>query len=800
MNSGIARCSGGIGRCLAWLAIGALAGGAVWAQAGGAVLTGKVVDPTGLPIPGATVTVVNAGTGAARSVTTGRAGEYTLRDVEAGDYRLEAAYPGFALHVERIALDGGTKTLDLKLAIEPGRESVDVEALGAGYATLAGTQLAADDATRARSRNAAELLSGAPGVDLQTNGAIASIPFVHGLGDERTRLVVNGMTLSSACPNHMNPALTYIDPSNVASVTVTAGVTPVSEGGDSLGGTISVESAPPAFAKAGDPLHFDAVLSSAYDSNAPGWAEALKASVASRYLSFTYTGSWDKNNDYHDGSGQVVTSTYAQTTNDQVSLAALNGANLFQLDLGLHNTPYEGFPNQQMDLTANRATFVNGRYRRNLGRAVLHARLYWQDVHHEMNVGRDKLTFPMPMWMPMDTHGRDLGYSLALELTLAERHTLQVGNEFHRFALDDTWPAVPGAEPYMGPNQFVDINGGHRVQLGTFADLTSRWNDKVTTVLGIRNDTVWSNTGDVSGYSDMYQSDADAFNAEKHQRTDVNFDVTALARYEPAKAFSIEAGYSYKTRTPNLYERYAWSTNMMASGMINWFGDGNYYVGNADLKPEDAGTVSATLSIHDPAHQRWQLKATPYWTHIHDYIGVEQMMTTTYGESAFAQLQFANQKARTYGVDVSGDVELWDSAALGRAMFRAVAGWRRGTVLTTDENFYHILPLNARLILDETRKAWTAAAELELVDRKTRVDALRFEPVTPGYALVNLRTGYRWQRFGVEVGINNAFNRLYSLPLGGVNFDQYLASGWSGAIGPLAGAGRSFHAGLTIHL
>jgi len=38
----------------------------------------------------------------------------------------------------------------------------------------------------------------------------------------------------------------------------------------------------------------------------------------------------------------------------------------------------------------------------------------------------------MPMWMPMDTHGRDLGYSVKLEIPLSERHTFELGNEFQR--------------------------------------------------------------------------------------------------------------------------------------------------------------------------------------------------------------------------------------------------------------------------------------------------------------------------------------------------------------------------------
>ena len=135
--------------------------------------------------------------------------------------------------------------------------------------------------------------------------------------------------------------------------------------------------------------------------------------------------------------------------------------------------------------------------------------------------------------------------------------------------------------------------------------------------------------GPVSGYSDMYAMDADAFNVLNRARTDIDIDLTALARYEPNATATFEMGYARKTRAPNLYERYAWSTDWMTSGMINWFGDGNYYVGNVNLKPEVAHTVSGTASWHDRARKEWEIKVTPYQTYIRDYIDVNELATQT---------------------------------------------------------------------------------------------------------------------------------------------------------------------------
>ncbi|MDD5191342.1 MAG: TonB-dependent receptor plug domain-containing protein, partial [Dehalococcoidales bacterium] len=100
----------------------------------------------------------------------------------------------------------------------------------------------------------AQLLSDVPGVSLYGAGGVSSLPAIHGLADDRIRTKVNGMDLVPACANHMNPPLSYINPANVESVSVFAGITPVSLGGDSIGGTIIVNSRAPRFAKKGEGL------------------------------------------------------------------------------------------------------------------------------------------------------------------------------------------------------------------------------------------------------------------------------------------------------------------------------------------------------------------------------------------------------------------------------------------------------------------------------------------------------------------------------------------------------------------
>ena len=243
--------------------------------------------------------------------------------------------------------------------------------------------------------------------------------------------------------------------------------------------------------------------------------------------------------------------------------------------------------------------------------------------------------------------------------------------------------------------------------------------------------------------------------------------------------------------------------------MNGWFGDGNGYTGNLDLRPEVANTGSATAGWHDAAKKGWELKVTPYLTYVQDYIDVDRCPVIADGSdgctaamfsatSGFVTLQFANHAARLYGVDGSFRVPLGDSAQLGTFALTGLIGWVRGKNLDTGDNLYHMMPLHGTLALQHLRGNWSSALEFQAVDAKTDVEAVRIELPTPGYTLVNLRTGYQWhlaERVGIrlDAGIDNLAGRNYVLPLGG----RYLAGDPTGA-SSVPGMGRTFYTGLRF--
>ncbi len=153
---------------------------------------------------------------------------------------------------------------------------------------------------RARTSDTASLLAGLPGVSVYGAGGVSSLPVIRGLADDRLRTQVDGMDLVAACPNHMNSPLSYIDPTAVANVDVFAGVTPVSVGGDSIGGSILVRSADPAFAQPGANL-LQGEAGTFFRSNVDGWGGNLSGTFATESVSLNYTGAYTRSDNYQAG-------------------------------------------------------------------------------------------------------------------------------------------------------------------------------------------------------------------------------------------------------------------------------------------------------------------------------------------------------------------------------------------------------------------------------------------------------------------------------------------------------------------
>ncbi|MCA1803812.1 MAG: TonB-dependent receptor plug domain-containing protein [Xanthomonadaceae bacterium] len=321
-------------------------------------------------------------------------------------------------------------------------------------------------ALRPATSDTASLLRYVPGVSLYGAGGVSSLPAIRGLADDRLRIKVDGMDLVSACGNHMNPPLSYIDPTSVESIEVFAGIAPVSSGGDSIGGTILVKSTPPEFARPGEGTLRKGEVGAFYRSNGGAFGGHLAATLATETLSLNYHGAHAQSDNYKAGedfkpaglaaagrgwlAGDEVGSTLYKSTNQSLSLGLKRDIHLLEFKVGVQDIPYQGWPNQRMDMTRNDSTQLNLRYEGDYDWGTLEARAYSEQTRHAMQFHDDKLFWygsnsgaPFPdgepcepspgmngcaAGMPMDTDGDNRGARVQGEIPVSERdrrHRLQ---------------------------------------------------------------------------------------------------------------------------------------------------------------------------------------------------------------------------------------------------------------------------------------------------------------------------------------------------------------------------------------
>src|ERR1035437_1203246 len=96
-------------------------------------LTGTVADPSGAVIPGATISIVNAQTGAARDAVSDTQGRYTMQQLTPGTYTLTAKASGFSdVVMDKVELlVNQPATVPITFEVGATKTTVEVEATAA---------------------------------------------------------------------------------------------------------------------------------------------------------------------------------------------------------------------------------------------------------------------------------------------------------------------------------------------------------------------------------------------------------------------------------------------------------------------------------------------------------------------------------------------------------------------------------------------------------------------------------------------------------------------------------------------
>ena len=632
------------------------------------------------------------------------------------------------------------------------------------------------------------------GVDFSAAGGVSALPLLNGMMGNRIKVLIDGNDIGAACANEMNPPLSYISANQIHDVAVFAGVSPVSMGGDNIAGVISVSSINPTFTDSDTLSHQRSYLGSHYQSNGEVLKLIAGTELSSKSISLKYDGAYSDANSYRDGNDEKVPDTLYRAQNHQLVGAWKKGDEQLAIKLSHQYIPFQGFANQYMDMTKNQSVGATLQYQRPLAEGNLLARLNWQGIEHEMGF----FTAEKPGTMPMLTDSDDYSYQLHWQTPLSDTTSLIIGQEFYQFTLNDVWPAVPGSM-MMGPNDYININDGKRQRLAIFAELNQQLTRQWQLNYGLRLEQVSTNTGEVQAYSNMMMGmmaadalAAQAFNQQDRKQRDTLADVSISANYQLDDTQQLQFGLAQKNRAPNLYERYSWGQGQMAISMIGWFGDGNGYIGDINLKPETARTLSIAYLYNS---DNTMLQIRPFYTRVSDFIDVDIAGSFNSGANLRHRLQFVNLDATLYGIEASGQWLLASDARFGQWQLQAEAKVNRGTRDSSNEPLYQQRPFNTSVQLQHQLGKLQTALKWQWQDGKSRLDSRRLENATASYALLDLTSQWQHEQLTLSLGVSNLLDKDYELPLGGVNIALYRQDNSNGFT-QLKGAGRSVNAGI----
>lgn len=635
--------------------------------------------------------------------------------------------------------------------------------------------------------DAAHLLKSVPGGNVNGLGPLSGIAQYRGLYGDRVNVDFKGMNYKPACTNSMDAPLSHVPAAMTSLLKVYRGIAPVSSGIETIGGAIVQETKRPDFTE-GEPFEWTGKFSSGFNSVNDGWYGALYNGLATENHRFHAYGSKEFGKDY-EYPGGVNTPTEHDREAAELGYGFRYQEHIVDVDFNYNHTRPTGTPALPMDITLSEGGILTASYQGKISDNIgIKASYNYQDIRHTMD--NYTLRRPPVTGKRISTNYSDgFGYKLAIDFPLLSG-TAMVGADGDN-ANHDALVTNPDMPAFYVSN----FNGAQRDRYGFFAEWTVSPVEDWEVELGARVNHIEMDTGNVgtnmAATSPAWNSLVTAFNNQNRSKTDFNYDLTAILRYDLTEEFEIEVGFARKTRSPSYQERYLWSPFEATGGLA----DGKVYIGNLDLQPEKSyqGELAFTW-------RRGAAYFSPrvFYRYIDDYIqglpvtsGPAKQISVAQGRDLL--LQFSNIDAILYGTDVEAGFRFMDNWRVD-----GIISYVKGERADQDDNLYRIAPLNGQISLFYDAPKWSVGTEVVGYWRQGEVSKFNQELKTAGYALWNIRgQANLYQGLQLGVGVENLLDKEYRVHLNGLNRSANNVDNGTDIGDRLPGIGRNVYVTLN---
>ena len=644
---------------------------------------------------------------------------------------------------------------------------------------------------RRGANNVGEALRGQPGVAVANDGAQGQNPVIRGLKKESVVLLVDGIRLNSAQP--AGAIASFMSLGLAERVEVVKGPASVLYGSGALGGAINVL-LPQARFEPG--AGFDVATS--FDSASKGVRATGVGNFANDDHALMVGASLARIDDYRSPNGTVDLTGYDSNSVIGQYRHRIDSANEVRLSLQQHQDEDVWYPGSTRrhpsasgpagsgasqttvhSPTQTRTLSEVGYTRRGSGDAPLNLdiRVYRQEMERQIfsrafdntparrdvgDIAQTRVSFVTDGadirsdWLAHQQHLLSFGVN-AWRMEAAPERLLRPNNQIAN-------PNAPLVRNDPFSNGQIDALGFYLQDDMSFGALN--------VLAGLRHDSV-------EGTADSVANPAGGARlTEGLTRRDRMWSGSLAAIYEVSPLLRPYANYSRGVRAGEMRERFEASPR----------GDGFFYAGNPQIKPETATQLELGLK---GANADWEYALSVYRTDIDDYITGQDISGTpaaipACGAQAGACKQTINLgEARLTGAEARARwqfrTEQWLSAGYSRV---------RGDNRELDEPLFQ-MPADEFTLGWDGRVAtqWHADARVRVVrdqDRVATVFARGTEDPTAGFTTADV--GATWQQgtHRVRLAVLNLFDR---------NYHEHLTEGLTGY--EIKAPGRSFFVGYN---
>ena len=749
-------------------------------------LSGKVSDPSGAVVSGATVRVISHRNGEVITITSGESGEFRAQDLSAGSYDIMVSYPGFApfSKTEVTLLPQQSLVMDFVLQLSGVTEQTTVTAkapAGEGALETSPTNshevLEIREVRESSAKDMGEAISNLDGVWKVRKAGIANDVVIRGFQQGNIDVLIDGMRVYEACPSQMDPAAYHVDFAEVDKVDVTKGPFDTRNQG-SLGGTVNVISRLPGSG---------VILTPNFATGSFGFYNpSFVASGSKRFMHSLGGYSYRRGDPFVTGSGHNFT-YYANFTPAGADDASFDSRTVWTrntidiahnqsltLSYGNQADGLTLYPTLKMDALYNNTHRIDGTWSiRQLrgGVKTVSAQAYFSQVIQWM-------TDQFRTTAGSGTRGYGMG-TLAGTRALGGRVEAEMPNMIAGVELYDRgWSAYNyqfqmATKSYLGQKSLPDVR---MIVAGIYSQYSHTFGKAFITTGG-RLDTGASEALNKSVNTDLYW----AYNSTRSTSAlDLDPSVNVKVAYLLPKGIELFTGVGSNVRLPDPEERYYGLKSM-----------GRDWVGNPLLEPtrNNEGDLGFTYRSRYVS-----IRPTAFYSVLSNFVAVtkEQKVNPAPGIMNSSALSYQGVDAKIYGGELSYSLEFTRSLLLSgglsyiRGTHSAKAGLPAG-------NLAEIPPLKSRASLRYGTGLFYGEINGLAGGRQDKVDALLNERPTPGYGIFGVKGGLHTKNWNLSAGADNLANRFYYEHLSFVRDPDRLGI-------RIPEPGRAFYLNLSVNL